>query len=178
MLLIYAKNEADDLTAEQKRISMKAELFDELAQSIQEGGAILRDETPASRAFAFSSPASLDVARIRAARKMSQSEFAATLGVASATVRRWEQSGRVPGGPARVLLRLAEQNPQLLRAPSEVQARRQGTKRKAYRASMPAKQRVSKTSRKTQKENGSESVVERSRGVTGVLAASPATRKR
>lgn len=94
---------------------MKTELFDELTQSIREGGAIARAEAPASRAFDFSS-STPDVARLRAAQGMTLREFAEILGVTPATVRRWEKSGHVPGGSTRVLLRLVEKHSQLLRA--------------------------------------------------------------
>lgn len=87
---------------------MKDELFDELVESVRQGGAILRGEAKASRAFEINAP---DVKRIRASYKLSQPEFAALLGIGVATLRNWEQGRRSPDGPARVLLRVAEQNP-------------------------------------------------------------------
>lgn len=87
---------------------MKDELFDELVESVRQGGAILRGEAKPSRSFEITAP---DVKRIRESYKLSQLEFAAMLGIGVATLRNWEQGRRAPDGPARVLLRVAEQNP-------------------------------------------------------------------
>ncbi|HAC16484.1 MAG TPA: transcriptional regulator, partial [Bacteroidetes bacterium] len=59
----------------------------------------------------FSEP---DVALIRAKYKMSQSEFAALLGISLSTLQNWEQGRRKPQGPARVLLHIANKNPKAL----------------------------------------------------------------
>jgi putative transcriptional regulator len=47
----------------------------------------------------------LAVKELRARTKLSQSQFAALLGVELGTLRNWEQGRRVPTGPARALLR-------------------------------------------------------------------------
>ena len=83
---------------------MKNELFDELVASVREGGAILRGEAPPARAFAVEGP---DVLRIRTRFQLSQSEFAALLGISVAMLRNWEQGRRKPEGPARILLQVA-----------------------------------------------------------------------
>jgi putative transcriptional regulator len=49
--------------------------------------------------------------RIRTNAKLTQTEFAARIGVPVETVRNWEQGKRVPRGPARALLKLIEQAP-------------------------------------------------------------------
>ena len=49
--------------------------------------------------------------RIRANVKLTQAEFASRIGVPIETVRNWEQGKRAPRGPARALLRLLEQAP-------------------------------------------------------------------
>jgi len=55
-----------------------------------------------------------DYARaIRAATKLTQAEFAARIGVPIETVRNWEQGKRSPRGPARALLKVIEQAPDL-----------------------------------------------------------------
>jgi putative transcriptional regulator len=87
---------------------VKEELFDELVASVREGGAILRDESVPSRKFGIDGP---DVKRIRANHKLSQSEFAALLGISVATLRNWEQGRRTPDGPAQVLLQVAARHP-------------------------------------------------------------------
>lgn len=57
----------------------------------------------------------VDVAAIRAAMGLSQPAFAKTFAVSLSTVRKWEQGQRVPSGPARVLLRVMERDPQAVR---------------------------------------------------------------
>ena len=55
-----------------------------------------------------------DYARaIRAATKLTQAEFAARIGVPIETVRNWEQGKRSPRGPARALLRVIDNAPDL-----------------------------------------------------------------
>jgi DNA-binding transcriptional regulator YiaG len=54
----------------------------------------------------------LDVRAIRGAR--SQSEFANAIGVPVGTLANWEQGRRKPTGPARVLLRLIERDPDIV----------------------------------------------------------------
>lgn len=87
---------------------MKDELFNELVESVREGGAILRGEAAPSRLFAVEGP---DVKRIRAGYELSQSEFAALLGISIKTLQNWEQGRRSPEGPARVLLQVAAKHP-------------------------------------------------------------------
>ena len=48
---------------------------------------------------------------IRAKLKLSQSAFAGLMGVSVRTVQDWEQDRREPSGPAKSLLRIAEQHP-------------------------------------------------------------------
>jgi len=88
---------------------MNDELFAELLESVREGGSILRGEKEPTRRFVFETP---DVKRIRTDYALSQSEFAALLGVSVKTLQNWEQGRRVPHGAARVLLRVAARHPQ------------------------------------------------------------------
>lgn len=48
---------------------------------------------------------------IRARLNLSQSAFAGLMGVSVRTVQDWEQERREPSGPAKSLLRIAEQHP-------------------------------------------------------------------
>ncbi|MEW6716937.1 MAG: helix-turn-helix domain-containing protein [Chloroflexota bacterium] len=48
---------------------------------------------------------------IRARLNLSQSAFAGLMGVSVRTVQDWEQDRREPSGPAKSLLRIAEQHP-------------------------------------------------------------------
>jgi putative transcriptional regulator len=52
---------------------------------------------------------------IRARLKLSQSAFAALMGVSLRTVQDWEQGRRKPSGPAAALLRIAEQKPEVFK---------------------------------------------------------------
>ena len=53
------------------------------------------------------------VQEIRAKLQLSQSAFAALMGVSLRTVQDWEQGRRNPSGPAIALLRIAEQKPEV-----------------------------------------------------------------
>jgi putative transcriptional regulator len=88
---------------------MKEDLFNELVESVKEGGAILRGEMKPSREFIFEPS---DVQSIRKKYGLSQDKFAKLLGISVATLRNWEQGRRKPEGPARVLLRVAAKHPQ------------------------------------------------------------------
>lgn len=88
---------------------MKDELFDELLESVREGGAILRGEGVPSRSFSFEGP---DVRSLREKHGLSQPKFAAVMGISVGTLRNWEQGRRQPEGSARVLLRVVERHPE------------------------------------------------------------------
>jgi putative transcriptional regulator len=88
---------------------MKDELFDELMESVRQGGAILRGEAEPSRTFDTSEVP--DVAAVRGRLGLSQSKMAAMMGISVGTLRNWEQGRRRPEGPARALLRVAAKHP-------------------------------------------------------------------
>ena len=54
------------------------------------------------------------VARVRLQSGLSQSDFAAVLGVSKRTLEQWEQGRREPSGAAKTLLRIAERHPEVL----------------------------------------------------------------
>jgi len=54
-----------------------------------------------------------DPKEIRANLNLSQSAFAGLMGVSIRTVQDWEQGRREPSGPAKSLLRIAEQHPKV-----------------------------------------------------------------
>jgi putative transcriptional regulator len=54
----------------------------------------------------------LGIKELRSRTKLTQSEFAALLGVELSTFRNWEQGRRAPTGPARALLRAIRNDPQ------------------------------------------------------------------
>lgn len=88
---------------------MKTDMFEELLQSVKEGGAILRGEAAPARAYSVSDP---DVAEVREIYGLSQTKFAGLLGISVRTLQNWEQRRRKPEGPARVLLRVAARHPE------------------------------------------------------------------
>ena len=91
-------------------MAMNDELFAELMTSIEEAGQIARGEVAAARTFTVEREP-LDVKRIREGYNLSQTRFAALLGISVKTLRNWEQSRRSPAGPARVLLQVAARHP-------------------------------------------------------------------
>lgn len=88
---------------------MNENLFEELLESVREGGAILRGEKEASRTFVMQTP---NVKQIRERYELSQTEFAALLGISVKTLQNWEQGRRNPRGAARVLLQVAAKHPE------------------------------------------------------------------
>lgn len=88
---------------------MKEELFNELLESVKQGGTILRGEKKPSREFSFEP---IDVQSIRKKYGLSQDKFAKLLGISVATLRNWEQGRRKPEGAAIVLLRVAAKHPE------------------------------------------------------------------
>lgn len=55
-----------------------------------------------------------DVKKIREHLNLSQSAFAALMGVSIKTLQEWEQGRRKPSGPASALLRIANRHPEAL----------------------------------------------------------------
>jgi putative transcriptional regulator len=88
---------------------MKDELFEELLESVREGGKILRGENSPTRSFKIER---LDIKRVRNNFGLTQRQFSALLGISVGTLRNWEQGRRYPDGPARVLLQVAEKHPE------------------------------------------------------------------
>jgi len=90
---------------------MKKKLFEELLESVKQGGAIMKHSTAPSRVFEF--PDS-EVRKVRESYGLSQDKFASLLGISVATLRNWEQGRRKPEGPARILLMVAAKHPEAL----------------------------------------------------------------
>jgi len=85
-------------------------MFDELLQSVREGGAILRGRSKTSRRLEIGSSG---IRAIRERTSLSQSEFALLIGVSVKTIQNWEQARRQPTGPAAALLRIIAHEPRL-----------------------------------------------------------------
>jgi putative transcriptional regulator len=90
---------------------MKKDHFEELMESVKQGGTILKGTMQASRRTEFPTA---EVRCIRETYGLSQDKFASLLGISVATLRNWEQGRRKPEGPARVLLRVASEHPEAI----------------------------------------------------------------
>lgn len=88
---------------------MREDVFEELLESVRQGGQILRGERKPSRMFTAVEP---NARKIRRLYGLSQEKFATLMGISVATLRNWEQGRRSPEGPARVLLRVAAKHPE------------------------------------------------------------------
>jgi len=87
----------------------------ELIASMQEAAAYARGEIELPTRVVDVSPA--DIAATRKRLRLSQARFALTFGISPATLRDWEQGRRHPEGPAKVLLRVIDKEPEaVLRA--------------------------------------------------------------
>ncbi|HEX8903855.1 MAG TPA: helix-turn-helix domain-containing protein [Longimicrobiaceae bacterium] len=94
---------------------MDDDRFNELLESVRQGGSILRGQAQPSRAFDFPEKNGIpDVAAIREKFGVSQARFAEMLGISLGTLRNWEQGRRVPEGPANVLLEVAYKAPEVV----------------------------------------------------------------
>jgi putative transcriptional regulator len=91
---------------------MKKELIEELKQSLREAKLIKRGQLKPGRVFHVN-PES-NIVRVRGKLGLSQSKFAAILGISADTLQNWEQGRRTPTGPAKVLLRIAARHPEVL----------------------------------------------------------------
>ncbi|MFA6545453.1 MAG: NadS family protein [Limisphaerales bacterium] len=91
---------------------MKKPLFEELLASVKQARAIERGELKPARTFHIN-PAT-DIAKVRGKLGLSQSKFAAILGISADTLQNWEQGRRQPTGPAKVLLKIAARHPEML----------------------------------------------------------------
>ncbi|MBZ5726088.1 MAG: helix-turn-helix domain-containing protein [Acidobacteriia bacterium] len=89
---------------------MNAKMFEELLESVREGGAILRGQRKPSRRFELQASG---IRAIREGTSLSQSEFAHLVGVSVKTLQNWEQDRRHPSGPAAALLRIIAYEPRL-----------------------------------------------------------------
>ena len=89
---------------------MKPKMFEELLESVREGGTILRGQRKPSRRFEIRSSG---IRAIRERTSLSQSEFAGLIGVSVKTLQNWEQDRRHPTGPAAALLTIIAYEPEL-----------------------------------------------------------------
>ena len=117
---------------------MTKERFEELSEAIRQAKAVCRGEAAPSRVWEvkrgkdrWTIRRQLDpetyrrqqqannkwkntVTATRTRMKLSQSKFAALMGISVKTLHNWEQGRRKPTGAARVLLRVAAQHPEVV----------------------------------------------------------------
>lgn len=90
---------------------MDAKNFEKLLASANEAKQIMRGEKAPSRRFFIKEP---NPKEIRAKLALSQEKFAALMNISIHTLRNWEQGRRRPEGPAKVLLNVANNHPEVL----------------------------------------------------------------
>lgn len=83
--------------------------FKLLCESIREAGEIKQGKREPSRVFEHAQP---EPKAIRERLGLSQSRFAAIIGVSVRTLQNWEQGHRKPEGPAKALLRVVDRDPE------------------------------------------------------------------
>lgn len=81
-----------------------------LIRGLKEAVAVAKGEAAPAKIYT-----DVDVAKIRAKLKLSQSEFAALLDVSKRIVQDWEQHRKAPSGTARSLLKVAQKEPAAVR---------------------------------------------------------------
>jgi putative transcriptional regulator len=91
---------------------MRKELFEELLESVKQAKAIEAGELRPARVTRIN--LKQDIVRVRGKLGLSQSKFAAILGISADTLQNWEQGRRSPTGPAKVLLKIAARHPEVL----------------------------------------------------------------
>ena len=90
---------------------MGKEVFEELKAAMEDAIAFAKGDTSRGRIVY---PRPMTPEEIKAARKelkLTQREFAAVFRVGLGTIRHWERGDRTPEGPAQVLLRVIQHEP-------------------------------------------------------------------
>jgi len=90
---------------------MDTQNFERLLASAKEAREIMNGQKEPSRKFFIDEP---NPKEIRAKMSLTQDQFAALMNISVYTLRNWEQGRRYPEGPARVLLNVANNHPEVL----------------------------------------------------------------
>jgi putative transcriptional regulator len=93
---------------------MSRRVADDIIAGLEDAISIARGEA-APGTFRVHVPERIDVRAIRAGLGMTQARFAAAFGLSLHTLRKWEQEGREPEGPARAYLKVISRNPDAVR---------------------------------------------------------------
>ena len=88
---------------------MKKAIFEELLQSVKQGGEIVRGERAPARTFHVNART---IKALRESLNFSQPEFAALINVKLGTLRNWEQGHREPTDAAKALLHAIRKDPE------------------------------------------------------------------
>ncbi|MDZ7765089.1 MAG: NadS family protein [Melioribacteraceae bacterium] len=86
-----------------------SEIYKSIKQGLEEAIDYSNGKKAKARVF---KPRHIDVKRTREKIGMSQTNFAASMGISVATLRHWERGDRYPQGPALVLLNLVAKEPE------------------------------------------------------------------
>jgi len=89
---------------------MKQALFNDLVESLKQAAAHAGGET-GSRLRVQPAPVAANIIAIRRQAGLTRRQFAAILGAAVGTLRKWEDGARAPSGAARTLLLVLKRNP-------------------------------------------------------------------
>lgn len=93
---------------------MSKEVFEGIKAGLEDALAHAKGDKSRGRTHSVMVPV-VDVRAVRRKLGMSQDVFARQFGVSAATVRNWEQGRRRPEGPARVLLRVIDKEPEAVK---------------------------------------------------------------
>lgn len=85
-------------------------ILDGLAEALE----YMRGNDTGARVHVAKVPDTIDVIAVRKKLHLSQAAFAARFGFSLSTVQNWEQGHRRPEGPARVLLKIIETDPDVV----------------------------------------------------------------
>ena len=90
---------------------MQNDKFEELLSSVKEAKDIMQGKKEPSRKFYIQEP---NAKEIRQKLHLTQNQFASLMNISIHTLRNWEQGRRQPEGPAKVLLNVANNHPNIL----------------------------------------------------------------
>ncbi|MGA2144711.1 MAG: helix-turn-helix domain-containing protein [Bryobacteraceae bacterium] len=96
--------------AGQQKPSKESEFGEKLLRSAQQARDWVNGKPVRARVTYVPVP-QVDVRRLRARMRLSQTQFAAKFGFSLDSIQNWEQGHRQPEGPARILLAVIAKNP-------------------------------------------------------------------
>jgi putative transcriptional regulator len=91
---------------------MSKKVFEELKSGLEDAIAFAKGDTSRGQVVSPKPMTPDEIKAIRKKLKLTQREFAAVFRVGLGTIRHWERGDRSPEGPAQVLLRVIEHEPE------------------------------------------------------------------